>query len=82
MDMQPIEPNRPLSATLTAEQWNTVMAVLDQHAMPHRISRPIIDALMQQLQQQSQPASPMASYGQHGTLPPVQSMTQEAADNA
>ena len=79
MDMQPIEPNRPLSATLTAEQWNAVMQHLDMGQ--HRVVRPIIDALMQQLQRQSQPASPMASYGQQGTLPPVQSMTQEA-DNA
>ena len=53
MDMQPIEPNRPLSATLTAEQWNAVMQHLDMGQ--HRVVRPIIDALMQQLQQQSQP---------------------------
>ena len=79
MDMQPIEPNRPLSATLTAQQWDVVLQHLD--AGQHRVVRPIIDSLVAQLQRQSQPASPMASYGQQGTLPPVQSMTQEA-DNA
>jgi hypothetical protein len=53
MDMQPIEPSRQLSATLTAEQWNAVMQHLDMGQ--HRVVRPIIDAMMQQLQQQSQP---------------------------
>ena len=53
MDMQPIEPNRPLSATLTAEQWDAVLRHLD--AGQHRIVRPIIDSLMAQLQQHSQP---------------------------
>jgi hypothetical protein len=53
MDMQPIEPSRQLTATLTAQQWEAVLGHLD--AGQHRIVRPIIDALMQQLQQQSQP---------------------------
>ena len=54
MDMQPIEPNRPLSATLTAEQWDAVLRHLD--AGQHRIVRPIIDSLMAQMQQQAQSA--------------------------
>jgi hypothetical protein len=53
MDMQPIEPNRPLSATLTAEQWDAVLRHLD--AGQHRVVRPVIDSLMAQLQRQSQP---------------------------
>ena len=80
MQQQPIEPHRPMSATLTQDQWNVVLGHLD--AGQHRIVRPIIDSLVAQLQRQSQPASPLASYGQQGTLPPVQSMTQEATDNA
>ncbi len=58
MDMQPIEPNRSLSAQLTAEQWNTVMAALNE--LPHRVARPIFDSLMAQLQQQSQPQMQMS----------------------
>ena len=39
MDMQPIEPNRPLSATLTAEQWNVVMHVMRKHPLPWEVQR-------------------------------------------
>jgi hypothetical protein len=53
MDMQPIEPHRPMTVQLTAEQWNAVMQHLDMGQ--HRVVRPIIDSLVQQLQQQSQP---------------------------
>ena len=52
VDMQPIEPNRPMHATLTAEQWEAVLRHLD--AGQHGVVRPIIDALMQQLREQSQ----------------------------
>ena len=80
MDMQPIEPHRPMTVQLTAEQWEIVLRHLNTGQ--HGVVRPIIDSLMAQLQRQSQPASPTASYGQQGTLPPVQSTTQEATDNA
>jgi hypothetical protein len=53
MDMQPIENSRALTATLTAEQWNTVLALVNEGQ--HRVVRPIIDSLVAQLQQQSQP---------------------------
>jgi hypothetical protein len=53
MDMQPIEPNGQMTGTLTQEQWNVVLGHLD--AGQHRVVRPIIDSLMQQLQQQTQP---------------------------
>ena len=53
MDMQPIDNQRSMSATLTAEQWDVVLRHLD--AGQHRVVRPIIDSLMAQLQQQAQP---------------------------
>ena len=53
MDMQrPIEPNQPLTVTLTAQEWNSVMAAVNE--MPHRIARPLFDRIGQQLQLQSQ----------------------------
>ena len=52
MDMQPIEPNRPMHATLTAQQWEAVLRHLD--AGQHGVVRPIIDSLMAQLREQSQ----------------------------
>jgi hypothetical protein len=48
MDMQ-----QPPGVNLTTEQWNVVLGHLD--AGQHRIVRPIIDSLVAQLQQQSQP---------------------------
>jgi hypothetical protein len=55
MDMQPIEPHRPMTVQLTAEQWNAVMFVMRKHPLPFEVSAPIIDSMGQQLQQQSQP---------------------------
>ena len=56
MDMQPIEPHRPMAVQLTAEQWETVLRHLNTGQLG--VVRPIIDALMQQLQRQSQPPTP------------------------
>jgi len=58
MDMRPLEPNQQLVATLSAQEWNAVMAALNE--LPHRIARPIWDKLGQQLQQQSQPQMQMS----------------------
>jgi hypothetical protein len=54
MEMQPIEPNRPMTCNLVAEQWNVVLFALRKHAMPFEISAPIIEGLTTQLQQQAQ----------------------------
>ena len=53
MDMQPIEPHRPLTVTLSAQEWNTVMSAVNE--LPHRVARPLFDHIGQQLQRQSQP---------------------------
>jgi len=58
MDMQPIEPTQQLVATLTAQEWNSVMAAVNE--LPHRIARPIFDKLVAQLRQQSQPQMQMS----------------------
>ena len=52
MDMQPISPDQPLTVTLSAQEWNTVMSAVNE--LPHRIARPIFDSIGQQLQQQTQ----------------------------
>ena len=53
MDMQPISPDQPLTVTLSAQEWNTVMSAVNE--LPHRVARPVFDRIGQQLQQQSQP---------------------------
>jgi hypothetical protein len=52
MDMQPISPDQPLTVTLSAQEWNTVMSAVNE--LPHRVARPLFDRIGQQLQQQSQ----------------------------
>ena len=59
MDMQPIERHRPMTVQLTAEQWNVVLGHLNTGQ--HGVVRPIFDALMQQLRQQSMPPTPRFS---------------------
>ena len=60
MDMQQqIEPNRPMTAQLTAEQWEVVLRHLNTGQ--HGVVRPIIDSLMQQLRTQSMPPTPRFS---------------------
>ena len=43
------DPGQLLAARITAEQWSVVLAVLNEHPMPHRVINPIIGTLMQQL---------------------------------
>jgi hypothetical protein len=53
MDMQPISPDQPLTVTLSAYDWNVVMAGVNK--LEHGIARPVFDRIGQQLQQQNQP---------------------------
>lgn len=71
MDMQPLEPNKqplepnkqppdpdkPMNATLTTRQWDIILGLQFETAMPQRVSRPITDTLLRQLQPQLQPLS-------------------------
>jgi hypothetical protein len=56
--MTPIEPTTPISITLQAQEWNNVIAVLNDG--PHRIVRQLIDKISEQAQ---------AAAGQTGTQP-------------
>lgn len=42
-----LAPDQPLTITLQAQHWNTVMAAL--HEMPFRVAAPVIAALSGQL---------------------------------
>lgn len=46
----PVAADAQLSCTLTAAQWNIVMAALQEMRMPYRESAPIIAALAEQFQ--------------------------------
>jgi len=48
--MQPVDPQTPMHATLTAQEWNAVLGALGE--APYRIAAPIIQKLGLQLNQQ------------------------------
>jgi hypothetical protein len=50
--MQPMQPTDPVTLTLTADQWNVVLAQLQEG--PMRIVRPVFDAMLQQIQELQQ----------------------------
>lgn len=43
----PVQPDQMLTASLQAQEWNTVLMALGE--MPMRVSRPVFDRLMSQL---------------------------------
>ena len=45
----PVPVTMPFSVTLQAQQWNMVIAALDE--APHKVAAPLIQAISQQLQQ-------------------------------
>jgi hypothetical protein len=55
-----VEPNKALSAALSPDYWNIVLAGLDR--IEHGMARPVYDSIIIQLRQQSQ-------QGQQGPVP-------------
>jgi hypothetical protein len=58
MDMQQppltqLDPNRMLMTRLTVQDWNIVLAALNEVLMPQRLTRPVTDNLLQQLRLQT-----------------------------
>lgn len=54
MDIEPqprIPNDQPLSVTLQAQQWNAVIALLNEVAAPARITLPLIQAIQRQCMQ-------------------------------
>jgi hypothetical protein len=49
MEMQPIDPNKPLPAAITAQEWNALMTAATSHYLI--VSPSIIEKLMAQLRQ-------------------------------
>ena len=45
--MTPLQPDQPLTATLTAQQWNVVLAALGE--MPAKHSMTVIQSLLRQM---------------------------------
>jgi len=46
----PPSPQTPLTLTLTLEQWNAVLAVMNEAPLPNRIVAPLLVAISAQLQ--------------------------------
>lgn len=47
----PVQPNQELTAVLEAQEWNVVLSALSE--LPMRVSRPVFDRLLAQLNPQS-----------------------------
>ena len=58
---EPVEPTAPLSATLQAQQWNTLISVLVTGS--YEKVAPILQALIPQIQQQPQQQQPANGAG-------------------
>jgi hypothetical protein len=43
-----IDRSQPIAVTLTAEQWEMVLRMLDEVPAPHRVSDPLIRSIYQQ----------------------------------
>jgi hypothetical protein len=67
MDMQPrsISPQQPLGVTLEAQQWETVLRIISEAPMPHRMS----DPLLREIQRQCMMASARADASRSEALP-------------
>jgi hypothetical protein len=54
-DMTPMPPDQAITITLEAQQWNVVLGALNE--APYRIAAPLINKIVEQVQQQEpQPA--------------------------
>jgi hypothetical protein len=47
--MQPFDPTERLSVTLEAQQWNQLLGLLGEAPAPYRITNPLIQMLLNQL---------------------------------
>jgi hypothetical protein len=63
----PVEPTTPLSVTLEAQQWNALLAVVQDAAAPYRVTAPLIQAIGEQLQR--------GAAGASSAMPPPQLVT-------
>lgn len=56
--MIPMQNDQPITITLQAQQWNTVLGALNE--APHRIARPVFDSIIAQIEGHAT-ASPVAA---------------------
>lgn len=52
--MNPIEPTQPFTVTLEANEWNNVLASLNE--APHRVAAPLIRKIVAAIEAHSTPA--------------------------
>ena len=57
--------NQPLTVTLEAQHWGTLIGLLREVPAPHRVTDPLIQAISEQFQQAAQPLPNGADIGAH-----------------
>jgi hypothetical protein len=55
--MNPIEPNQPLTVTLDANEWNNVLAALNE--APHRVASPLIRKIVAAIETYQSTSAPV-----------------------
>jgi len=71
----PVPAELPLTITLQAQEWNTVMAALNE--LPYKVAAPLISRIGEQFAHQvgaamaAEAAAPPPPVEQHGTIIPV-----------
>jgi hypothetical protein len=63
-----MDPNEPVTITLEAQQWNNVLALLQEG--PFRVAAPLIDSIMRQGASQGQQPGPQQSSNALGAAGP------------
>lgn len=58
--MNPIEPNQPLTVTLEANEWNNVLAALNE--APHRVAAPLIRKIVAAIETYQSTPAPEAEH--------------------
>jgi hypothetical protein len=58
--MTPMQSDLPVTITLAAQDWNTVLGALGE--APYRLAAPVVQRIVEQVQQQQAP--PLASAAQ------------------
>jgi hypothetical protein len=73
-----MHPNEPVTITLEAQQWNSVLALLQEG--PFRVAAPLIDSIMRQGASQGQP--PQGQQGSNALNPFPRAVPEAVPDLA
>ena len=58
-----MDPNQPIAVTMTAAEWNTVLALLAEAPVPWKLANPVLQNIQQQcMSQGNQPGGQVVPF--------------------